>query len=64
MIAGALKSKTMGFALALELLVLIQQNTDVLTPYLTPDGIAIVVSVIGVAVALLRMLTKKPLSEK
>lgn len=64
MIAGALKSKTMGFALALELLVLVQQNTDVLTPYLTPDGIAVIVSVIGVAVALLRVVTSKPLSDK
>lgn len=64
MIAQILKSKTMLFSLALAVLGTLQASMDVFTPYLTPQAMGLVTMIIGVVVAILRVLTTQSLGEK
>ena len=61
---AAFKSKTMWFALALAVLGVIEMQAKVFAPYLTPEMFGLFNILIGVAVAVLRVLTTVPLSEK
>lgn len=58
------RSKTMLFAILLSVLGVIQASMDVFTPYLTPQASGIVTLIIGLVVAILRVVTTQPLSEK
>lgn len=64
MMKHILKSKTMMFALALAILGVLQASMDVFTPYLTPQASGLLTLIIGLAVAILRVLTTVPLSDK
>lgn len=64
MLKQILKSKTMLFALALAILGVLQASMDVFTPYLTPQASGLLTVVLGLLVAILRVLTTAPLSEK
>lgn len=59
-----LKSKTMLFALLLAVLGVIQTSLGVFTAYLTPQAAGIITVIIGIAVAILRVLTTQSLGEK
>ena len=59
-----LKSKTMLFALVLAILGVLQASMEVFTPYLTPQASGLVGVAIGLAVAILRVLTTLPLDKK
>lgn len=59
-----LKSKTMWFALALAVLGVIEMNVKFFTAYLTPTTFGIFSIVVSIIVAVLRVLTTLPLSEK
>lgn len=58
------KSKTMGFATILVILGIVQQTLPQFEGVIPPDVYGVIVSAIGVAVAVLRVLTNQPLSEK
>lgn len=58
------RSKTMLFALALEILGVIQLNADFLSTVMTPKQFGWVMLAIGIAVKILRMVTTQPLSDK
>lgn len=64
MLIQILKSKTMIFALLLAVLGVIQASMDIFTPYLTPQAMGFITVLVGVAVAVLRVLTTMPLSNK
>lgn len=64
MIIKSLKSRTMLFAVALAVLGVVQASMDVFTPYLSPQAMGLVTLVIGLIVAILRVLTTLPLNEK
>lgn len=64
MIAQMMKSKTMRFALALAILGTLQTSMEVFTPYLTPQAYGIATMIIGMAVAILRVLTTSSLGDK
>jgi hypothetical protein len=64
MIAQVLKSKTVLFALTLELLGVVQLNADFLSTVLTPAQFGWVMLGIGVVVKVLRAVTIQPLSDK
>ena len=64
MIQQILRSKTMLFALALAILGALQASMDVFTPYLTPQASGLLTVLLGLLVAILRVLTVQPLSEK
>ena len=57
-------SKTLLFSLLLAVLGTLQASLDVFTPYLTPQTMGFVTLAIGVAVAILRVVTTQALSEK
>lgn len=59
-----LKSKTMWFALALAVLGVVEMQAKVFAPYMTPELFGFFNILIGVIVAVLRVLTTMPLSEK
>ena len=59
-----LKSKTMLFAVALAVLGAVQASTDVFAQFLSPQLYGIFTVVVGVAVAVLRVVTTQPLSDK
>ena len=59
-----LKSKTMMFALALAVFGVIEMQIKVFAAYMTPEAFGIFNIVIGVIVAVLRVLTTVPLSSK
>lgn len=63
-LAGALKSKTIWFALALGVLGVVQANLEVFNAYLTPAAAGWASLCVGVAVAVLRAATTLPLDEK
>lgn len=64
MLQQILRSKTMLFALALAILGVLQASMDIFTPYLTPQASGLLTVVIGLAVAVLRVLTTLPLDKK
>ncbi len=64
MIAKILKSKTMLLAILLAVLGVVQASMEVFTPYLSPQAVGIVTLLVGVTVAILRVVTTVPLSEK
>lgn len=64
MLKQILKSKTMMFAIALAVLGVLQASMDVFTPYLSPQAAGLLGVVIGLAVAILRVLTTMPWNEK
>lgn len=60
----ALKSKTLWFALALAIFGVIEMNVKYFSNYLTPEVFGLFSILISVVVAVLRVLTTTPLSEK
>lgn len=64
MLKQILRSKTMMFALTLAILGVLQASMDVFTPYLSPQASGFLGVVIGLAVAILRVLTTLPLDKK
>lgn len=64
MLIQILKSKTILFALLLAVLGVVQASLGVFTAYLTPQAAGVLTIVIGIAVAVLRVLTTMPLSDK
>ena len=59
-----LKSKTLWFALALAVFGVIEMQIKVFAAYMTPEAFGIFNIVIGVIVAVLRVFTTLPLSDK
>jgi hypothetical protein len=59
-----IKSKTMNFAMVLGLLGLAQANLPALQAVISPGAYGYITMAIGVAVAVLRVVTTQPLSEK
>ena len=59
-----LKSKTMMFALALAVFGVVEMQIKVFAAYMTPEAFGIFNIVIGVIVAVLRVFTTLPLSDK
>ena len=59
-----LKSKTLWFALALAVFGVIEMQIKVFAAYMTPEAFGIFNIVLGIIVAVLRVLTTVPLSEK
>ena len=60
----ALKSKTLWFALALAIFGVVEMNVKYFSNYLTPEVFGLFSILISVVVAVLRVLTTTPLSEK
>lgn len=60
----ALKSKTLWFALALAIFGVVEMNVKYFSNYLTPEIFGLFSILISVIVAVLRVLTTTPLSEK
>ena len=58
------KSKTLWFALALAIFGVLEMNVKVFQTYLSPDFFGIFTILISVIVAILRVITTLPLSEK
>jgi hypothetical protein len=58
------KSKTMMFALALAVLGVVEMQAKVFAPYMTAEMFGFFNILIGVIVAVLRVVTTVPLSEK
>jgi len=63
-IARIIRSKTMLFSIALSVLGAVQASMDVFDKYLTPQAMGFVTLAIGVMVAILRVITTQPLSDK
>lgn len=61
---GALKSKTMWLSVALVVFGALIDASVYLQNVLTPKAFSLTMIVLGVLVAILRLLTTKPLSEK
>jgi hypothetical protein len=61
---GAARSKTMYFAIALAAAGAIQAQSDSILPLLGPHWAGLVLSGVGVAIAVLRVLTTAPLEDK
>lgn len=57
-------SKTMIFSMILAMLGVVQASMGVFTAYLTPQGTGLLTLIIGIIVAMLRVATTQPLSEK
>ena len=60
----AAKSKTLLFALALAIFGVIEMQIKMFSDYMSPEAFGIFNIVIGVIVAVLRVITTVPLSEK
>ncbi len=61
---AALKSKTIWFSILLAVLGVVEANVGVFQQYMTPQTFGIFSVAVGVIVAVLRVLTTVPLSEK
>ena len=61
---SALKSKTLWFALALAIFGVVEMNVKYFSNYLTPEIFGLFSILISVIVAVLRVLTTTPLSDK
>jgi hypothetical protein len=59
-----LKSKTMLFSLALAVLGAVQASWGVLDDYLSPKAAGLAAVAVAILVAVLRVLTTEPLSDK
>jgi hypothetical protein len=59
-----LKSKTMWFALTLSILGAVEASLNLFSDILTPTTYGVITMGVGVVVAILRILTISPLSEK
>lgn len=59
-----LKSKTLWFAVALSVLGTVQTMTDVFKPFMTDKLFGLFTLGVAVVVAVLRIVTTKPLNEK
>ena len=59
-----LKSKTLWFALALAVFGVVEMQAKLFAAYMSPEAFGVFNIVIGVVVAVLRVLTTVPLSEK
>lgn len=57
---GAIQSKTIWFAIAVTVIGIWEQ----FAPFIPPDQLAKVITVIGPVIAILRMVTNQPLAEK
>ena len=64
MIKQILKSKTMLLAILLAVLGVVQASMDVFTPYISPQGMGLLTMIVGVLVAILRVVTTMPLDKK
>jgi hypothetical protein len=60
----AAKSKTIWFALALAVLGVIEMQVQLFAQYMTPETFGLFNIAIGIVVAVLRVITTVPLSEK
>lgn len=58
------KSKTMIFAALLAALGVVQASMEVFSPFLTPQTMGLITLIIGVLVAVLRVLTTGSLGDK
>jgi hypothetical protein len=61
---AALKSKTLWFALALAVFGVIEMQAKLFAQYMTPEAFGLFNIAVGLIVAVLRVLTTVPLSEK
>lgn len=61
---AALKSKTLWFALALAVFGVVEMQIKLFAQYMSPEAFGIFNIVIGVVVAVLRVFTTLPLSQK
>lgn len=61
---NSLKSKTILFAILLSVLGTLQQSQELVTKLVGPENTGYVVIVIAIIVAILRIVTTQPLSEK
>lgn len=59
-----IKSKTLWFSVLLALLGVIEQSSSLVTQIVGPENSGLVMVVISVIVAVLRVVTTQPLSEK
>ena len=59
-----LKSKTILFALAIEIMGVIQLNADFLSTLMTPSQFGWVLLIIGVSIKILRTVTNTSLADK
>lgn len=63
-LAGAVRSKTIGFAVAMVGLGLAEQLGGVVTALVPDEYKGIAIAAVGLVVAVLRAVTDRPLSEK
>jgi hypothetical protein len=61
---SAFKSKTMWFALALALFGVVETQIHLFAQYMTPEAFGLFNILVGVAVAVLRVITTVPLNQK
>ena len=59
-----IRSKTMWLAAILSVLGVVQTSTDVLAPYMSPNAMGVFTLIVGVLVALLRVVTNTDLKDK
>jgi len=59
-----LKSKTLIFALALAILGALQASLELFNAILSPEIYGLLTMIVGVAVAILRVITTQPLADK
>jgi hypothetical protein len=59
-----LKSKTMLLAILLAVLGVVQASMDIFTPYISPQAMGLLTMLVGVLVAILRVVTTMPLDKK
>lgn len=59
-----MKSKTLWFALALAVFGVIEMNVKIFSSYLTPESFGVFSILVSITVAILRVVTTLPLSEK
>lgn len=64
MIAQIFKSRTIKFAILLAVLGVVQASMEVFTPYISAQAAGLLTLVIGLAVAILRVITTIPWDEK
>ena len=64
MFEGSTKSKTMWFALGLAVLGVVEMNLGIFEPYMTRTWFGAFSIAVGIAVAVLRVITTMPLDEK
>lgn len=60
----ALKSRTIQFSILLAVLGVVQASSGVFAPYMTPQAYGIFTIVIGIVVAILRIITTTPILNK